>query len=193
MTTCGPHCPPASRRALRGPPRTPGHAENCRLFALSPSPRPPRPPSAHLSGRPVPPDRRGTARVSGGGVWSGARGSSGRPGPSRGSEGGGAGVRRAGGPELAAPRPRPPPLPWCHEGRDTCRKAPEPQMVPRRGPRHEEGGKLGISLGLLRKAEFAWGSSQGQDHVRSVIPYHAAQRVPNAAGGSGKAFGARQE
>ena len=68
-----------------------------------------------------------------GGVWSGARGSSGRPGPSRGSEGGGAGVRRAGGPELAAPRPRPPPLPWCHEGRDTCRKAPEPQMVPRRG------------------------------------------------------------
>ncbi len=68
-----------------------------------------------------------------GGVWSGARGSSGRPGPSRGSEGGGAGVRRAGGPELAAPRPRPPPLPWCHEGRDTCLKAPEPQTVPRRG------------------------------------------------------------
>ena len=130
---CDPHCPPASRRALRGPPRAPGQAQKLRLFALSPSPRPPRPPSAHLSGRPVPPDRRGTARVSGGGVWSGARGSSGRPGPSRGSEGGGAGVRRAGGPELAAPRPRPPPLPWRHEGSDTCLKAPEPQMVPRRG------------------------------------------------------------
>ena len=129
----------------------------------------------------------------GGGVWSGARGSSGRPGPSRGSEDGGAGGRRAGGPGLAAPRPRPPPLPRRHEGRDTCRKAPEPQVVPRRGPRHEEGGKLGIRLGLLRKAEFAWRSSQGLDHVRSVIPYHAAQRVPNAAGGSGKAFGARQE
>ena len=193
MNRCGPHCPPASRRALRGPPRTPGHAENVRLFALSPSPRPPRPPSVHLSGRPVPPGlARDCAGLRGGGLERG-------PGQFRppgalprlrgrgggGSAGGGAGARGA----------APPPAPAAAASR---RKRHVPKGAgaadgAETRPSSRGGGKLGISLGLLRKAEFAWRSSQGLDHVRSVIPYHAAQRVPNAAGGSGKAFGARQE
>ena len=188
MTRCGPHCPPASRRALRGPPRAPGQAQNCRLFALSPSPRPPRPPSAHLSGRPVPPDRRRTARVSGGGGLERGPGQFRPPGAlprlrgrgGGGSPGGGAGARGA----------APPPAPAAVVSR---RKRHVPKGAGAADGAEARGGKLGISLRLLRNAEFAWRSSQGLDHVRSVIPYHAAQRVPNAAGGSGKAFGARQE
>ena len=110
----------------------------------------------------------------------------------RGSPGGGAGARGA----------APPPAPAAAASRRK-RHVPkgagaadgaETRPSSRGGKKlHTCGGKLGISLGLLRNAEFAWRSSQGLDHVRSVIPYHAAQRVPNAAGGSGKAFGARQE
>jgi len=97
-----------------------------------------------------------------------------------GSPGGGAGARGA----------APPPAPAAVVSR---RKRHVPKGAGAADGAEARGGKLGISLRLLRNAEFAWRSSQGLDHVRSVIPYHAAQRVPNAAGGSGKAFGARQE
>ena len=97
-----------------------------------------------------------------------------------GSPGGGAGARGA----------APPPAPAAVVSR---RKRHVPKGAGAADGAEKRGGELGISLRLLRNAEFAWRSSQGLDHVRSVIPYHAAQRVPNAAGGSGKAFGARQE